>query len=93
MPTVSDIWATADWHERETFDMCGVTFTGHPDLRRILLAEDWEGYPLAKGLRVPAGVPRDSVPVSVSSSLHFGLHESLRDRLIPIVNACLKVAA
>ena len=41
-PTVSDIWPTADWHEREAFDMFGIKFTGHPDLRRILM---WDGYP------------------------------------------------
>jgi NADH-quinone oxidoreductase subunit C len=40
--TVSDLWATADWHERETYDMYGIGFTGHPDLRRILM---WDGYP------------------------------------------------
>lgn len=42
VPTVSDIWATADWHEREIYDMMGIKFLGHPDLRRILM---WEGYP------------------------------------------------
>ncbi len=48
VPSMSSIWRTADWLEREAYDMFGVEFSGHPDLRRILLPDDWLGYPLRK---------------------------------------------
>ena len=48
VPTVTGIWRTANWHERETYDLFGVVFDDHPDLRRILLPDDWQGYALRK---------------------------------------------
>jgi NADH-quinone oxidoreductase subunit C len=53
VPSVCEIWRAADWHEREVYDLNGVWFTGHPELTRILLAEDWHGHPLRKDYEFP----------------------------------------
>jgi len=60
IPSVCDLWPAANWHEREAFDLLGINFPGHPDLRRILCADDWEGYPLRKDYVFPReyhGIP------------------------------------
>ena len=51
--SVSDVWKTALWHEREVYDLSGVWFVGHPGLSRILLPEDWQGHPLRKDYEMP----------------------------------------
>ncbi len=60
VPSLSGLWSTADWHEREVFDLSGVCFVGHRELRRILCPEDWVGHPLRKDYQMPAeyhGIP------------------------------------
>ena len=53
VPSVTSLWPAAEWHEREVYDLSGVWFTGHPELRRILLSEDWVGHPLRKDYEFP----------------------------------------
>ncbi len=53
VPTVAEVWPTAAWHEREAWDLVGIKFVGHPDLRRMLLDEAWEGHPLRKDYQMP----------------------------------------
>jgi NADH-quinone oxidoreductase subunit C len=53
IPSVAHVWRTADWHEREVYDLSGIRFTGHPNMRRILCPEDWVGHPLRKDYEMP----------------------------------------
>jgi len=53
IPSVVSLWQTANWHEREAYDMMGIHFEGHPNLKRILLSDDWEGHPLRKNFKEP----------------------------------------
>ncbi|MBI5464716.1 MAG: NADH-quinone oxidoreductase subunit C [Ignavibacteriales bacterium] len=60
VPTVTSVWATANWHEREAYDMFGINFDGHPDLRRMYMPEEFEYYPLRKDfplMGIPGSMP------------------------------------
>jgi len=53
IPSVAGVWRAADWHEREAYDLFGINFLGHPDLRRILMSDDWVGHPMRKDYEFP----------------------------------------
>jgi len=72
MPTASALWAGADWHERETFDMLGIKFTGHPDLRRILMWEGYPYFPLRKEFPL-AGLPTELNDAEITEEIKTGV--------------------
>jgi NADH-quinone oxidoreductase subunit C len=72
IPSVASIWPTADWHEREAYDLMGIVFENHPDLRRILCPEDWEGHPLRKDYPYP--VEYHGIPATTEYELNSPMH-------------------
>jgi len=72
MPTATGLWAGADWHERETYDMLGISFTGHPDLRRILMWDAYPYFPLRKDFPL-AGLPTELSDPDITEETKTGV--------------------
>jgi len=81
--SVARLFPTADWHEREAYDMVGVRFANHPDFRRILCPDDWEGWPLRKDYKVQEFYRGMAVPYPADEDLDAGGTYIFKDRFAP----------
>jgi NADH:ubiquinone oxidoreductase subunit C len=80
-PTLCEIWPNANWYEREVYDLFGIVFEGHPDLRRLLMPDEWEGHPARKDYPVQVKVPvAFGMPTQVTEEEFVRTIESQRVR-------------